>query len=1078
MNEFDRLNKKKLEKNIENEHEEYVKNLEKPKEIFVSEREKFKPNSNIFSTEKDYKFNRKSIVFNNKDEGTTRESRKTPLKKATEPILNNINNSVKNVNLLKTSNNKKRIKENKNKSDEDKKEENTFDEENNKIRTYRVVLPKHKKVLKNGKEILITEKKVKLARYTKESIGTSKIRKIYLKTDDFINGRVVRKTQIIKSNNPNYGDKKIIVDRKTGEILRTRTTIQLSNVKNINKSAVKLAQNTQLNMRENIREKLDFKKAKSLKVKDQKQAIKAVENIKNAKLGKKTKINIKQDRDFKLRKKQNIKYNKYIKLKNPSVGVRIKEFGKDILKDSGKKSVRNVSNLGKGTIKAGYNKGINKINATIEGDGSFTNEAAKEVVKIPSQVKTMVTTTKDGVVTTYKGVRKTVTTTTKVAWNGTKGMVRGGKTVIKTAKKIKKDGIKGTYQAWKGTDPLKKKLLNKAKNMGKEAGKGTLKLAGKAIAGVVKFVASNILALLGTAGLLIVVVCITMMAGTILMAIAGGSYEADDRAVVQAYDYITMKEAQYKTLTSDIKNNWQKIVDKCPYVEFKNNAPKWNGDKVNKFNIVNDYVPNVHAESIMNYISAKYEDYDTSDLTNIKKDIDNILKNTHKITMRLTQADDLTKPIYKDDLTKPIYADDLTKPIYTSKEEFKVDGVTFEQCKKKGYSIASYSVKEKPLDDEPYFATTKKGYDFIILATEKNAKDPKNRWLKIEVWIDGVKKVGYTKEAGMQVKEDIPIGYEKKIVGYKQKLVGYEQTYTLDVVMKGQPAPVYIKNNLNSLLSSEEKRDRYETYNELGGGMRMTYPISSPFDENKILCISKKFGYYNNNNANTNQPHNDYLTLQCKSGWSVYAPISGKLTKSGNTITIEYNGDEKQTVILKGVNCNVSNGNIEEGKKIGTTSSNELNLEYKIGSTLVNPKMYIENEAFYTKDGSESNFISEAEKYIDYYYFFGGKAPYTSFDCSGFVCYAMQKSGYKNISTSAQGLFNACVQKNLSESDLKVGDLIFFKETYSTSDTVTHVGIVVDPKEGIMLHCGSPIQFTSYKTSYWQSHFYKYGRMK
>ena len=102
--------------------------------------------------------------------------------------------------------------------------------------------------MKNGKEILITEK-VKLARYTKESIGASKIRKIYLKTDDFINGRVVRKTQIIKSNNPNYGDKKIIVDRKTGEILRTRTTIQLSNVKNINKSAVKLAQNTQLNMR-------------------------------------------------------------------------------------------------------------------------------------------------------------------------------------------------------------------------------------------------------------------------------------------------------------------------------------------------------------------------------------------------------------------------------------------------------------------------------------------------------------------------------------------------------------------------------------------------------------------------------------------------------------------------------------------------------------------------------------------------------------------------------------------------------------------------------------------------------------
>ena len=479
-------------------------------------------------------------------------------------------------------------------------------------------------------------------------------------------------------------------------------------------------------------------------------------------------------------------------------------------------------------------------------------------------------------------------------------------------------------------------------------------------------------------------------------------------------------------------------------------------------------------------IRPKYEYYDTSDLTNIKKDIDNILKNTHKITMRLTQADDLTKPIYKDDLTKPIYEDDLTKPIYTPKTEYKIEDLIFENCKKNGYSIASYAVKDKPLDNETYFATTIKYCKFIILAVEKNAKDPKNRWLKIETWVDGVKKIGYTKEAGMIVKDDIVIGYEQKLVGYKQKLVGYEQTYTLDVVMKGQPAPVYIKNNLNSLLSSEEKRDRYETYDELGGGMRMTYPISSPFDENKILCISKKFGYYNDNNANnlSSQPHNDYLTLQCKTGWSVYAPISGKLTKSGNTVTIEYNGDEKQTVILKGVNCNISNGNIEEGKKIGTTSSNELNLKYNIGSTLVNPKMYIENEAFYTKDGSKSNFIAEAEKYVDYYYFFGGKTPYTSFDCSGFVCYAMQKSGYKNISTSAQGIFNACVEKNLSESDLKAGDLIFFQNTYSTPDKVTHVGIVVDPKEGIMLHCGSPIQFTSYKTSYWQSHFYKYGRMK
>ena len=28
----------------------------------------------------------------------------------------------------------------------------------------------------------------------------------------------------------------------------------------------------------------------------------------------------------------------------------------------------------------------------------------------------------------------------------------------------------------------------------------------------------------------------------------------------------------------------------------------------------------------------------------------------------------------------------------------------------------------------------------------------------------------------------------------------------------------------------------------------------------------------------------------------------------------------------------------------------------------------------------------------------------------------------------------------------------------------------------VMLHCGDPIQYTSINTSYWQSHFYAFGR--
>lgn len=40
---------------------------------------------------------------------------------------------------------------------------------------------------------------------------------------------------------------------------------------------------------------------------------------------------------------------------------------------------------------------------------------------------------------------------------------------------------------------------------------------------------------------------------------------------------------------------------------------------------------------------------------------------------------------------------------------------------------------------------------------------------------------------------------------------------------------------------------------------------------------------------------------------------------------------------------------------------------------------------------------------------------------------------------------------------------------------VSHVGIYVG--DGWMLHCGDPIGYANLNTSYWQSHFYAYGRL-
>lgn len=125
-------------------------------------------------------------------------------------------------------------------------------------------------------------------------------------------------------------------------------------------------------------------------------------------------------------------------------------------------------------------------------------------------------------------------------------------------------------------------------------------------------------------------------------------------------------------------------------------------------------------------------------------------------------------------------------------------------------------------------------------------------------------------------------------------------------------------------------------------------------------------------------------------------------------------------------------------------------------------------------DGSFSDLMAEATKYIGYPYIMGGSSPGTGFDCSGFICWVYTKSGvYSLPRTTAQGIYNQCVR--IRPEEAKPGDLIFFTRTYATSNPVSHVGIYVG--NGKMLHCGSPIGYADLHSSYWQAHYYGMGRL-
>ena len=127
------------------------------------------------------------------------------------------------------------------------------------------------------------------------------------------------------------------------------------------------------------------------------------------------------------------------------------------------------------------------------------------------------------------------------------------------------------------------------------------------------------------------------------------------------------------------------------------------------------------------------------------------------------------------------------------------------------------------------------------------------------------------------------------------------------------------------------------------------------------------------------------------------------------------------------------------------------------------PGEYLDDETF-------AAMLSEAEKYLGYPYVWGGSSPATSFDCSGFVSWVINHSGWNVGRLGAQGLYNICTRT----SSPRPGDLVFFKGTYDTPG-VSHCGIYVG--DGMMLHCGDPIQYANLNSSYWQAHFYAYGRL-
>ena len=307
---------------------------------------------------------------------------------------------------------------------------------------------------------------------------------------------------------------------------------------------------------------------------------------------------------------------------------------------------------------------------------------------------------------------------------------------------------------------------------------------------------------------------------------------------------------------------------------------------------------------------------------------------------------------------------------------------------------------------------------------------------------------------------------------------------------------------LESLVSGKmdtEQAEIFAMYRETNG---LLQEFASPLNLYWYYYVSSYYGYRKNPSTGNEEFHRG-VDIAVPTGTTVYAAHDGTVTAAaydshyGNYVVIEIDGYTTKYAHMDSISVSAGQ-EVEKGAVIGTTGNtgsstgSHLHIECLYDGEYYNPLFYFDvgEGTLYGEtpgglpgnaippdaydDASVQALMEEAAKYLGFPYVWGGSSPSTSFDCSGFVCWVFTNSGVHNLPrTTAQGIYDQCTP--VSASDAKAGDIIFFTGTYNSAGAVSHVGIYCG--NGTMIHCGDPISYASINSSYWQSHFYSFGRL-
>ena len=315
-----------------------------------------------------------------------------------------------------------------------------------------------------------------------------------------------------------------------------------------------------------------------------------------------------------------------------------------------------------------------------------------------------------------------------------------------------------------------------------------------------------------------------------------------------------------------------------------------------------------------------------------------------------------------------------------------------------------------------------------------------------------------------------------------------ETVDALNVTLAAKPLSMVVQGRMN-----EEQKDLYGYLYAAKGNLQI---CTTPIELNWYSYIKNYYGYSINASTGQRELYRGVL-ISVTEGTEVKSGQTGTVVKTGHddhyghyVVTEDAKGYQLKYAHLQSIQVEKGQA-IAAGDVIGKTGSSgnasgsQLYLEFTKDGVYYNPIFFVDpgEGGFGTGSGgfggaqyddeTVQRLFEEAEKYLGMPYVWGGSSPATSFDCSGFVCYVYSNSGVWNIGrTTAQGIYDQCTPIDASEA--QPGDIIFFTGTYSSGVPVSHVGIYAG--DGMMIHCGNPIQYVSIYSPYWQQHFYAFGR--